>query len=362
MSETTVPETDEEEKVADKISEEEKDTKPEKEYVELTVEYTVFPDGEAEVTGYSGKGNRATIDSKYEGNRVIRIAESAFEDCSTLEAVLFWADIEEIGDSAFKNCTALEEVDIPGETNYIGAHAFENCAALTHLIIWGNSDIGDYAFASCHNIEEISISGKTKSVGAHAFENCTGATSLIIWGAESIGDYAFAGCIGIQEVDFPHNVISVGAHAFDGCTGLTSVMVWDDDTEFGKNAFLNCPNLKDKPVENDMSEVIENDSDPSEKEPDTDETEKIPEIQETKMEEITKSETIEEPETKQMESVNYSTNGKDTVENGNTGIYKWKNRPNHLIVEDNDHFESDFYTTDLAQALKRKDIKTIHDY
>ena len=42
--------------------------------------------------------------------------------------------------------------------------------------------------------------------------------------------------------------------------------------------------------------------------------------------------------------------------------FKFKNQPDHMIMEDNNHFEYDFYTTDLDEALLLKKSKTIHDY
>lgn len=42
--------------------------------------------------------------------------------------------------------------------------------------------------------------------------------------------------------------------------------------------------------------------------------------------------------------------------------FKWKNQPDHLIVQDEDGFEWDFYTTNLEDALSLKDSKTIKDY
>ncbi len=125
------------------------------------------------------------------------------------------------------------------------------------------------------------------------------------------------------------------------------------------------------------------------------------------------------------DSVSYSTNGKSTVKNGNSGVYsyilsgpnydiyyiidfengyvyyftsidvtadrvkivsgdlnsvlvityyddgvtwsnglhfKWKNQPDHLILEDDDGFEYDLYTTNLSKALERLKTKKIHDY
>ena len=42
--------------------------------------------------------------------------------------------------------------------------------------------------------------------------------------------------------------------------------------------------------------------------------------------------------------------------------FKWKNQPNHLILQDEDGFEWDFYPTDLDTALKIRDQKKIIDY
>ncbi len=42
--------------------------------------------------------------------------------------------------------------------------------------------------------------------------------------------------------------------------------------------------------------------------------------------------------------------------------FSWKNQPDHLIVQDEDGFEWDYYPTDLNAALALKAKKTIYDY
>lgn len=42
--------------------------------------------------------------------------------------------------------------------------------------------------------------------------------------------------------------------------------------------------------------------------------------------------------------------------------FKWKNQPDHLIVEGDDGFESDYYTTNLDDALTIRNSKSIKDY
>ncbi len=56
-----------------------------------------------------------------------------------------------------------------------------------------------------------------------------------------------------------------------------------------------------------------------------------------------------------------------TYHEGNTawsnGLrFNWVNQPDHLILEDSDHFEWDFYPTDLYAALSIKSTKRIVDY
>lgn len=176
----------------------------EKEYVELTIKYKVIGDGKAEISGFVGNGNHATIDKKIDGYDIIRIGDNAFKDCTTLESVLFWADIESIGDYAFAGCTSLTSISVPNETTYIGKHAFDGCTSLSSLILWGHPEIDDYAFYNCESITSVSISVGTERIGAHAF---------------------------------------------DGCTGLTSVIIWDDNTIIDKEAFANCPNLENRPIQ-----------------------------------------------------------------------------------------------------------------
>lgn len=42
--------------------------------------------------------------------------------------------------------------------------------------------------------------------------------------------------------------------------------------------------------------------------------------------------------------------------------FKYKNRPEHLILLDVDGIEWDFYSTDLSSALSERNKKTMHDY
>ena len=42
--------------------------------------------------------------------------------------------------------------------------------------------------------------------------------------------------------------------------------------------------------------------------------------------------------------------------------FHYKNQPSKLIMQDNDGFEYEYTTTDLAKALELRTGKTIHEY
>ena len=205
--------------------------------------YNVVLTGEAVITDYVGTSQSISIPSELDGHPVIRIADRAFEDCTTLESVSMWADITEFGEYAFVGCSNLRSISIPSSTRRIGAHAFEGCTSLTSVTFWNAGKIEEYAFAECKALTHISIPTDTKIIGAHAFENCTGLTSLTIWDAEIIDEYAFAGCTGITYISFPYETKEIRSHAFDGCKSLERITLWNDDVTIDDTAFLNCPNL-----------------------------------------------------------------------------------------------------------------------
>ena len=42
--------------------------------------------------------------------------------------------------------------------------------------------------------------------------------------------------------------------------------------------------------------------------------------------------------------------------------FRWRNQPEHLVLEDQDHYEWDFYSTNLEDALSKRDTKRIIEY
>ena len=257
------------------------------------VQYRTF-DGRIEIVGYTKAQSSITIPSQIEGRDVIRIAEGAFQNCTALKNLLIWADIKYIGASAFKGCTGLKEISIPGETTFIGESAFEDCSSLKTVIMWGEptsiekntfkncsrltdislsssvTAIGESAFENCTNIrdviiwgditrieknafkncsslDEVSIPSSCRVIEESAFQGCTDLDSLILWGDTNIGNYAFQGCACLEEVSISSGTAYIGDYAFESCVNLENVTMWGRSTRIGRNAFANCPKLKNVP-------------------------------------------------------------------------------------------------------------------
>ena len=162
------------------------------------------------------------------------IGDSEYDNAlqSTLISVELGDNCKELGPSCFINCKNLEYVKMPKTCRVIGEYAFYGCENLKYVTCIDKND--------CYPVFEY---------GAHAFDGCTNLSNLIIWGSPNIGEYAFTGCTSITSVSIDSDTKEIGAHAFDGCSNLESVIIWGDDTLVGKDAFANCPKLKDRPIQ-----------------------------------------------------------------------------------------------------------------
>ena len=143
-------------------------------------------------------------------NKITRIGDGAFRDCSSLTSVTIPDSVTDIGGSAFRNCSSLTSVTIPNSVTKIGWSAFSGCSSLTSVIIPDSvTEIGEYAFSSCSNIKDVyyqgNLSGWCKisftknnanplSNGANLYIDNKEVTDIIIPSdITSIGDYTFIG-------------------------------------------------------------------------------------------------------------------------------------------------------------------------
>ncbi|MGN1089028.1 MAG: leucine-rich repeat protein [Huintestinicola sp.] len=136
--------------------------------------------GKVFVSAYKGKGGTVTIPSG-----VNYIGNNAFKDNYDITGVIIPEGCSGgIGKNAFKNCVNLTFVDIMGDQSYIADNAFDNCTSLEHVIFEDRSAdlgyIGEKAFINCFSLKGISLPEGTDEICDYAFENCLNLTSAVV--------------------------------------------------------------------------------------------------------------------------------------------------------------------------------------
>ena len=227
-----------------------------------------------------------------EGDVVISISASAFEECGWLVSVTIPDGVIAVDEKAFFNCSSLVRVTMPEGMHVIGTEAFSGCTSLISITIPSTiSSISAGAFFDCPKLIEvyncsvtlpISIGGPAYGhVGAYAKNVYTpdrGASKLTttddgyvfyIDGDErylmgkldadtataltlpadcngeayEIYDYAFHSCDAVLTVTIPDGVTSIGDHAFYGCDLLARATIGNGVVSIGEWAFASCASL-----------------------------------------------------------------------------------------------------------------------
>ncbi len=183
--------------------------------------------------------------------------------------------ITAIGDSAFLNCSMLNAITIPNSVTSIGNLAFYNCSNLTEITIPDAvTTIGTYAFINCEKLISITLPKSIVEIGQAAFQHCSSLKNVFYMGTieswckikfvPGIEHYAYGEwlpyiaqyysnpislskqiCINNKKIEnqLVLNVDSVYDGVFYGLSSLKSVTLTKDVAYLGKGAFAKCDNL-----------------------------------------------------------------------------------------------------------------------
>lgn len=200
---------------------------------------------------------------------VVKIGESAFNNCEELKSITIPNTVAFIGRNAFYGCFKLETVNLGNSVSEIHDSALAGCPLLSFInvseenqnfasyqgvlfakdmrtlkfcgqgrkgsIYIPNSvtSIGDWAFSDCMNISYIDIPNSVTHIGISSFNNCKSLTSVSIPSSVSfINSCAFNGCSGLTSISIPSSVQSIGHEVFDGCDNLTDINVSPENTNY----------------------------------------------------------------------------------------------------------------------------------
>ncbi len=230
--------------------------------------YTVYDD-HAEVTGSNLPMGEVIILSEYNGKKVTRIADGAFEGVTSIKSLTLPETLTDIGANAFMGCAGLKSLIIPDSVKNIERYAFYGCTALESISVGsGVSEIGTNAFGNCSALSSLSVSASNtafaseanvlmsadratlitypaglgaasytvpasvKKIGTFAFAY-TRLASVKMTSVTEIGDYAFSSMSKLTSLDLGTSLKTVGASAFQYCTALTSAAIPEGVTALG---------------------------------------------------------------------------------------------------------------------------------
>jgi hypothetical protein len=206
-----------------------------------------IPDGVTSIESgaFSGCTNLTDIAI---GKDVTYIGTDAFKNTGYSKDSNNWADkVLYIGDYLIAADTSIaDSYEIKGNTKLIANSAFNNCTSLTGVTIPNSVEVIGYnAFQKCSKLTSVEIPSSVKKICDNAFESCSGLTSVKInEGVTYIGDFAFSGCTSLTSIEIPNSVTEMGLRAFNECTGIKSVTLGNGLKSINNSVFDDCTEVE----------------------------------------------------------------------------------------------------------------------
>ena len=175
-----------------------------------------------------------SIPSEISGKAVVRINESAFSKCKTLEEIIIPDSVIYIGKNAFANCFGLRKVIMTDSVTKIEQGIFYQCANLESIILSDNiTQIPKDTFYMCTSLENVTLPSKIILLGGNAFFGCKKLKEIILpEGVVSISARCFSNCVSLGRICLPSSLEEISEDAFEKCEVLNTVYYTDSEKAF----------------------------------------------------------------------------------------------------------------------------------
>ncbi len=223
-------------------------------------------DGSVQIGASAFSGTEIT--EVYIPRSVMRIGDSAFKDCLSLQKVEFesGSSLNTIGLEAFSGCVALNDIDftktlqlntLVADKNGYNSNTFAGCSSLTVLDFSNTrlTTIGSGTFDGCTELQTLRLPRTLTSISSRTSysyysESVLGHTKIASLdlsrtGLKELPMNFFKGSATLESVQFPNSLNTIGPFAFQGCTALTELDLSGNGgiQEIGNYAFESCTNL-----------------------------------------------------------------------------------------------------------------------
>ncbi|MBE6625397.1 MAG: leucine-rich repeat domain-containing protein [Ruminococcaceae bacterium] len=181
-----------------------------------------------------------------------KLAESMFENCTSLVITTFQPHITYIGSYAFAGCSSITQFTIPSNytQNFFGNGVLARTGIKEIVIPEKMTEIKGNTFQGCVNLEKVVFHSGVKTINGYAFDGCSALVemNLVDTKITNLGGSAFAGCSSLVTVQFPTTLTGLtNGNAFRDCTSLQFVDFGDNQNSFSMSThftFYNCSSLQ----------------------------------------------------------------------------------------------------------------------
>lgn len=252
---------------------------------ETDISYIKLPQGITEINEDTFRMCRS-LNSIILSNNIKKISSGAFWGTDNLTHIKLPEGLNYIGENAFRS-SGISEMEIPDSVEYIGKGAFYDTydlkkIKLSESIIEINeslfnyshinkikipesvNEIKDKAFFRCDNLREIEISKNVKNIGSLAFNNkkiiidnenpYIKVENNILFNKNKDKILKVFNC-DLKEYNIPGKVKFIEEKAFLGIKKLNSIKIGKNIEHIGKDAFLDCGNLREVIFETENEEL-----------------------------------------------------------------------------------------------------------
>lgn len=206
--------------------------------------------------------------------KLVRIWDSAFEDCKTLTGLLSLPEsLTYIGNDAFYHCNFIGELHLPNNLEFLGQDAFAYagsfvgnlrlpdkikvvpwnaffCCGFTGQLDLNNAiEFGSSSFFGCYFSGDLIIPDGTIEIPDRflSFSSSPGPgrlSSIVLPKTlRKIDEDAFFGQSSLRNLSMCEGLVSIGSRAFHGCEGLTSLEFPYSLQTIQDEAFESCYNI-----------------------------------------------------------------------------------------------------------------------
>ena len=169
-----------------------------------------------------------------------------FKNFTNLKTIILPTTLERIYDYSFSG-TGIENIAIPDGIKAMYKNVFYQCKNLEEITVPNSiEELGTYTFSNCTSLTKVTLNNTIQNITTGMFQNCTSLEKIILPGSvTNINDSAFAGCTSLKTIKWSASIATIREQAFYNCDALTEIKIPDSVTELGNQIFYDCDELTD---------------------------------------------------------------------------------------------------------------------